>query len=258
MATPNIDLIQAVILTKNEEPNLPRVLEKLTWLDRVIIIDSFSDDKTQEIAASYPNVEFFQRAFDTHATQWNFGLAQVTSKYVLTLDADYVLTDDFIKETYELMAKDDKSAYESRFKFLVFGRELNGDNTMPRPVLFKISDCTYYDDGHTQRLQINGQTGSYKSFILHDDRKSLTRWLTNQAAYSQKEAVKLIAADPKNLPFSYRLRKNRIVAPFFVFFYCLFVKRLIFSGWAGWHYTLQRTMVEMLLALRLIEEEKLK
>jgi len=43
-----------------------------------------------------------------------------------------------------------------------------------------------------------------------------------------------------------------------VFFYSLFIKGLIFNGWRGWHYVLQRTMVEIVIALRLIEEEKLK
>lgn len=250
-------VLQAVILTKNEEPNLKRVLDKLTWLEKVVILDSFSTDATLEIAAAYSNTVVVQRAFDTHAIQWNYGLSLVESDWVLSLDADYVLPDDFIAETKRWIAADDKVAYETKFKFLVFGKPLLKDNTTPRPVLFRKSRCFYYDDGHTQRLNINGETGAYKAQILHDDRKSLSRWLANQDGYAIKEANKLVASIGP-MPLSGKLRKTKVLAPFIVFFYTLFGKGLIFNGWRGWHYTLQRTMVEIILALRVIEEEKLK
>ena len=250
--------LQALILTKNEEPNLRRVLDKLTWLEKVFILDSFSTDTTLEIAALYDNTVVVQRPFDTHGQQWNYGLSLLSSEWVLSLDADYVLPDAFISETEYYIQSGDKTAYETNFKFLVFGKPLLKDNTTPRPVLFKRSLCRYFDDGHTQRLQIDGSVGMYKSEILHDDRKSLSRWLSNQDGYAIKEANKLIISPSAGLPLSSKIRKTKIFAPFIVFFYSLFIKGLIFNGWRGWHYTLQRTMVEMILALRLIEEEELK
>ncbi|WP_413668444.1 glycosyltransferase family 2 protein [Mucilaginibacter sp. Mucisp86] len=250
-------LITALILTKNEEPNLKRVLDRLTWLERVVILDSYSTDATLDIANSYPNVEIFERKFDCHRDQWNYGLTLLKSKWVLTLDADYVLTPEFIQETKNIIANPQNAAYETTFKFLVFGKRLLGDNTTPRPVLFDIDKCIYYTDGHTQRLKVNGTTGKYKAYILHDDRKPLSRWLGNQDGYAIHESEKLVSEPYSELPLSGRIRKTKILAPFAVFFYCLFVKGLIFNGWVGWHYTLQRTMVEMLLAIRLVEDEKL-
>ncbi len=250
-------VLTALILTKNEEPNIKRVLDQLTWLERVVILDSFSTDSTLMIAADYPNVEVHQRAFDTHGKQWNYGLSLLKSKWALTLDADYVLIPQFISETRELIYKQTHTAYNTNFKFLVFGEKLPGDNTTPRPVLFVTSLCSYYDDGHTQRLKINGTQGNYRSYILHDDRKPLSRWLSNQDGYAVKESKKLLTDTTEQMPLSARIRKTKILAPFLVFFHCLFVKGLIFGGWNAWHYTLQRTLVEMLLAIRLIEDEKL-
>ncbi len=94
--------------------------------------------------------------------------------------------------------------------------------------------------------------------ILHDDRKPLSRWLNNQSKYSVQETEKLLASTSGELSFIAKIRKTKILAPFFVFFYCLFVQGLIFNGWRGWHYTLQRTIVEMLFALRLIENDNFK
>lgn len=251
-------LIQCLILTKNEEPNIKRVLEKLTWLEKVLVLDSYSTDATLDIVKSFPNTVIVQRPFDSFASQCNYGLSLMDSKWILSLDADYVLTDEFIAETKEFVNRTDKVAYLTKFKFLVFGEALSKDNTTPRPVLFLKAAGEYYDDGHAHRLTIIGEKGEYKSAILHDDRKSLSRWFSNQDGYSIKEAKKLMSVSNEPLPVSGKIRKTKILAPFVVFFYSLFVQGLIFNGWRGWHYTLQRTMVEIMMALRLIEEEKLK
>ena len=137
----------------------------------------------------------------------------------------------------------------------MFGKPVGKNNTTPRPVFFRKSCCIYYDEGHTQRLKVTGKASDFKNKILHDDRKPLTRWITNQAAYSIKEAEMLNNTPNAHLPFIFKLRKTKIFAPFLVFFYCLFIQGLIFKGWRGWHYTLQRTMVEMLIALRLTEKK---
>lgn len=251
--------LQALILTKNEEPNIRRVLDKLTWLERVLILDSYSDDATIEICREYPNVDVQYRKFDSFAKQCNYGLEQINSEWILSMDADYVLTDGFIEETKDFISQNaDKVAYFTKFEFLIYGRQLISNNTTPRAVLFKKSAGSYFDDGHAHRLEISGPTGNYKHKILHDDRKPLTRWFDNQNGYSVKEAHKLLDVNnPARNSMLNRIRRTKILAPFFVFFYCLFVKGLIFSGWAGWYYTLQRTMVEIMFALRLIEEDHL-
>ena len=251
-------LLQVLVLTKNEEPNIKRVLEKLTWLEKVLVLDSFSTDATLEIVRGFTNTVIVQRPFDSFASQCNYGLSLIDSKWVLSIDADYVLTDEFIEETKQNILRTDKVAYLTEFKFLVFGQALSKDNTTPRPVLFLKESGSYYNDGHAHRLAIKGETGKYKSVILHDDRKSLDIWFSNQAGYSIKETKKLMTSPNEDLPLSGKLRKNMVIAPFIVFFYSLFVQGLIFNGWKGWHYTLQRTMVEIMMALRLIEEKKLK
>ncbi|WP_295771191.1 glycosyltransferase family 2 protein [uncultured Mucilaginibacter sp.] len=253
-------VLQVLILTKNEEPNIKRVLDKLIWAEKVVILDSGSTDQTLEIVSQYANTEVVYRPFDSFAKQCNYGLSLLTGEWVLSLDADYVLTDDFITETKQILSLtgDTNVGYYTKFEFLVFGRQLLSNNTTPRAVLFKHDAGSYFDDGHAHRLKIDGPTGNYKAKILHDDRKSLSRWLANQDGYSVKETHKLLHNNGEKLSFSAKIRRNKVVAPFFVFFYSLFVKGLIFNGWAGWHYTLQRTMVEMLMAIRLIEEEKLK
>ena len=152
------------------------------------------------------------------------------------------------------LLSNDVNAFNAKFEFLVFGKALTGNNTTPRPVLFKKAACNYYDDGHTQRLRINGKEENYSAKILHDDRKPLSRWLNNQDAYAQKEADMLLATT-SGLSFTSKLRKTKVLAPVFIFFYCLFIKGMILNGWRGWHYTLQRTLAEILVSMRLVEDK---
>lgn len=252
--------LTALILTFNEENNISRVLERLQWLEKVIIVDSFSTDQTIRMVQAFPNTELHYRKFDTFGAQWHHGLSLIQSEWVLSLDADYVLTPEFIAETKRLIeAPAEYVAFETRFKFAVFGKPLRKDNTTPRPVLFMRDKGHFWDDGHTQRLRVEGRSGAYRSFIIHDDRKPLSRWVANLDSYSIKECGKLMDADnTHNNSFAIKVRKTKILAPFLVFFYCIFVNLAFLDGWRGWHYTLQRTLVEMLFALRLIEAEKLK
>src|SRR6476469_466447 len=90
--------LTALILTYVEHENIERTLKALPPVDRIVVVDSFSTDDTCDIIGRYPKTEIVQRRFDTHTDQWNFGLEQVDSLWVLSLDADYVLASDLIAE----------------------------------------------------------------------------------------------------------------------------------------------------------------
>ena len=251
--------LTALVLTYNEEINLERVLSQLQWLEKVIVLDSYSTDATISIAEKFSNTQILFRKFDTFAGQCNYGLSCIDSPWVLSLDADYVLPEAFIRETIEYIENTVPVAYYTPFKFMVFGKPLLRDNTTSRPVLFQKEHCYYFDDGHAHRLAIDGNSGSYKSFIYHDDRKPLSHWLAMLDKYSIKECEKIL--HPKSgsaRGFVRRIRRTKVLAPFGVFLYCVFVNGFFLNGWRGWHYTLQRTLVEILFTIRLIEEEKLK
>ncbi|MGI2901920.1 glycosyltransferase family 2 protein [Tolypothrix sp. VBCCA 56010] len=253
-----LDEVTPLILTYNEAPNIDRTLQHLSWAKKIVVIDSYSTDETLEILNSYPEVQLMQRKFDTHATQWNYGLEQVTSAWVLSLDADYIITDELTAEIASLPADEDIDGYFAFFKYCVFGKPLRGTILPPRQVLFRQEKAIYIDDGHTQLLKINGKSRMLSSYIHHDDRKPLSRWLWAQDRYMVIEAKKILETANSELSLGDRIRKQKILAPFIVLFYCLIVKGGIFDGWHGWYYALQRILAEILLAIHLIEAEKFK
>ena len=248
-----LDSITPVILTYNEEPNLERTLAKLTWAKEVIVVDSFSTDKTEEIAARYPQVKFVTRTFDTHATQWNFGLELAKTDWILSLDADYTLSDPLVEELSQLATDTSINAFLIKFKYCVFGKPLSGTLLPPRLALFRKSKASYIDDGHTQLLKVKGETRELKSYILHDDRKALSRWVWAQQRYVELEVKKLENEDWSELSWGDRIRSMKLLAPIVILIYCLFVKRTILDGPGGWYYTFQRVFFEIWLSIRLIE-----
>lgn len=252
----NLDRITPLILTYNEEPNIDRTLQQLTWAKEIIVIDSHSEDRTLEILKSYPNLKIFQRKFDTHTQQWNYGLEQVSSEWVLSLDADYVLTDRLI-ETLGSLVDPAIAGYFIPFKYCVFGKPLRGTILPPRLALFRTASATYIDDGHTQLLKLQGRSSQLDADIHHDDRKPLSRWLWAQDRYMVIESKKLLETPDRELGWGDRIRKRKIFAPFIILIYCLIFKGGILDGWQGWYYAFQRTLAELLLAIHIIESEHL-
>lgn len=252
-----LEQVTPLILTFNEEPNIDRTLKCLPWAKRIIVIDSYSTDETLEILQSYPQVEIFQRRFDTFANQCNYGLEKVKTDWVLSLDADYIVTDDLVAEIDTLPKDSLVDGYFVRFKYCVFGKPLRGTLLPPREVLFRREKGAYVDDGHAHRLRVNGISSMLSSCLYHDDRKPLSRWVWAQDRYMIIEAKKLLETPDSELSFGDRLRKQKVLAPFVILFYCLILKGGILDGWAGWYYAFQRIMAEILLAIRLTEQEKL-
>jgi len=245
--------ITPVILTYNEAPNIDRTLQQLTWTNRIVVIDSGSTDETLDILRRYPQVEVFHRVFDTHANQWNYGLQQVKTEWILSLDADYQVTDELMTEIAGLSPDATVNAYYVNFKYCVFGQPLRATLLPPRAALFRRDRATYFDDGHTQQLRVEGNTGELSAYIYHDDRKSLQRWLWAQDRYAVLEAQKLLATPSQSLSLGDRLRTYKVIAPFIVLFYCLILHRGILDGQAGWYYAFQRVLAEILLSLHLLK-----
>lgn len=248
--------ITPLILTYNEAPNLRRVLERLRWAAQIVVLDSGSTDETLAIAAEFPQVRVLQRPFDTFAQQCNWGLTQIDSEWVLSLDADYVL--DAEMETFLSQfqgAPADIKGYEARFKYAIYGKALRGTLYPKRKVLYRRTEALYQDDGHSHKVQIEGEIGQLPGYIHHDDRKSLSRWLWAQDRYAQQELIKFQSTHTTHSRFNDWVRKQIILAPFVVFFYCLILKGGILDGWRGWYYAFQRMLAELLLALHLMEDK---
>ncbi len=103
--------LSVVIITFNEEKNLERCLLSVKDVaDEVVVLDSFSTDKTQAICEKY-GVKFFQHTFDGHIQQKNRAITYATNNHVLSLDADEALDETLIKSILETKKNFVKDGY---------------------------------------------------------------------------------------------------------------------------------------------------
>ncbi|HEV7427642.1 MAG TPA: glycosyltransferase family 2 protein [Thermoanaerobaculia bacterium] len=251
MASSMLDRITPLILTRDEEANIGRTLAQLTWAKEVIVVDSLSTDRTVEIAQQFANVRVVSRAFDSHDRQWTFGVEQVATPWVLTLDADYFVPGSFIRELAALDPPPDVSGYDAAFVYAVDGRPLCAALYPPRAVLLRRGAFEIWQDGHTQRVRVHGRVERLHAKLIHDDRKDLRRFIGRQRKYMRQEAAKLRATPWRALPMQGRIRKLRVIAPFATLLYTMIVKRAAFDGRAGWRYAFERFLAEAILSIEL-------
>ncbi len=246
-------LVTAMVITYNEEANIKRTLDRLTWAKSVLLIDSGSSDATLALAAQYPNVRVVTNPFVSFAQQCNFGLQQVQTEWVLSLDADYELSTDLVEEIAGLRSAQSPSGFKAAFTYCIHGHKLRSSLYPPRTVLYRREAARYEDEGHGHRVRIAGAVNDLKCRIHHDDRKSLSRWFASQIKYADLESKALLAAESGSLPMQDKIRRRGWLAPWLVFGLTYFGKGLFLNGWAGLHYSLQRLLAEIMLSICLID-----
>lgn len=245
--------ITPMLLTFNEEPNLPRTLASLDWASQILVVDSFSTDRTCEIVEQRTGAVLIQNRFESFARQCNFGLQHVQTPWTLSMDADYAVSAELLKELGTLSPRADTAGYRIPFKYCIAGRPLRASLYPPRVCLYRTKTAHYRDEGHGHRVDLPGGIETLNSFMLHDDRKPLERWLREQNRYMDIEAREILSAPWRQLNAADKVRRSVVFAPFLVFLHCLVVKGLVFDGWPGWAYTMQRTVAEGILSFKLAE-----
>jgi glycosyltransferase involved in cell wall biosynthesis len=186
-------MISVVILTLNEELNLPRCLEAISWCDDVLIVDSFSSDATLRIAAEH-GVRVVQRAFDNFAGQRNFAVENCDLKYewVFHLDADEVMTPELSAEILRCIVATEKDAYRVSSKLMFKGKFLRHAGLFPwyQVRLGRREKLRFTQVGHGQREQLPAnKIGTLKNSLLHFPfEKGLEDWIEKHNRYSTAEA----------------------------------------------------------------------
>ena len=90
--------ISAVIITLNEEKKIAACLASLSFVDEIVVVDSGSSDKTEEICQSYPHVKFFNQPWLGFGPQKNYAVSLATHEWILSIDADEVVPPDLADE----------------------------------------------------------------------------------------------------------------------------------------------------------------
>ena len=188
--------VSVLVLTYNEEANLPRCLASLAWADDVLVVDSFSTDRTVEVAMAH-GARVLQRAFDSFSGQRNYGLDEggLQHEWVLHIDADEVVPDDLRDELVGIATADDPAgpaAYRVASKMMFQGRWLRRSGMYPAyQVRYgRRSRLRFVQVGHGQREALPPEeVGTLRAPLDHYSfSKGLHEWFDKHNRYSTDEA----------------------------------------------------------------------
>lgn len=245
--------VTAMILTYNEEANIGRMIGALSWVDEILVIDSGSTDDTLAVIARFPKARIVTRTFDTFAQQCNFGLTQVRTPWVLSLDADYEVSEALSQEICSLRPAAGVDGFRAGFTYRIFGMPLSATLYPDRVVLYRPGRARYHNEGHGHRVTVDGQVEQLRGRIYHDDRKPLERWISSQVSYAQREADYLLGTPRAALRLADRLRLMGWPMPLLIMPFTLLWKRCILDGKPGLYYALQRLFAEAAIACVIID-----
>jgi glycosyltransferase involved in cell wall biosynthesis len=187
-------MISILILTLNEEINLPACLESVSWSDDIVVFDSFSTDRTVEIAKA-AGARVIQRKFDNWSAHQNWAVQNIEFKHpwVYYSDADEVVPQDLKEEMLRLTEDSSRSevAYRVRFKNMFMDRWIKYSSLYPTWVmrLFQPSKVRWEREVNPIAF-VDGPEGRLQSHFLHYSfNKGLEDWFAKHNRYSTQEAI---------------------------------------------------------------------
>ena len=269
--------VSVIIPTRNEERNLRQTLSSVIhWADQVIVFDSFSDDRTVEIAREL-QAHVVQRRFNNFAEHKNWALDNLPlgNEWVLFLDADERVTGELSEEIGGLLHREDccDGYYVARKNYFM-GRWIRHAGMYPdwQLRLFRRHLGRYEERLVHEHVLLNGRVGYLKNPVEHIDFKGLERWFDRHNLYTSFEAIEIL-----------RLRQNlggaRIRSRFFfrgpertrlikelayryapcrsplVFFWMYVVRGGFLDGRMGFRYCLLKAFVDYQTILKVLEIE---
>ena len=234
-----LDLTIAIPV-KNEERNLPGCIKAIgkDFASSIIIIDSGSNDRTKEIAKEN-NIDIVDFKWDgkfPKKRNWFLRNHTLQTKWILFLDADEYLTEEFKTEVREKLIQEDKVGYWLRYSIYFLGSQLKGGYPLKKLALFKIGAGEYerIDENAWSQLDmevhehphLTGEVGKIKAKIDHQDFRGVSHYVIKHNEYAAWEASRFVkATSNKSLSslwtwkqrLKYWLMKSPLVGPAYFF-----------------------------------------
>ena len=202
--------ISALLITYNEEDNIKRFIEDASYADEIIVVDSFSTDKTVEIIQSFPQVKLYQKEFVNFTDQKNFAITKASHEWITFFDADehipFALREEIIQVINQPNTLD---AYYVGRKFYFQDKVLNysGMQNDKAIRLLKKSKCRYKDNRLVHELiDCKGTVGKLSNKLDHYTYKSEQEYRRKLTSYSRLRALELLRKNLKPNFFHYKIK----------------------------------------------------
>jgi glycosyltransferase involved in cell wall biosynthesis len=181
--------ITVIIPAYNEELRIGDALKSVGKVDEILVADSYSTDKTAEIARSY-GARIIQRTFDYPANQKNWAIPQARNEWILLLDADERAHPNLLQELADLLQHGPtKDGYWIPRENIFMGRTIKHSWSSDKVVrFFKRDVCRYNDRRAHEEIIDNGNLGMLKNRLIHYTYRSLDHYVEKLNRYAEWQA----------------------------------------------------------------------
>lgn len=220
--------VSVVIVTKDEEENIKDAIESVKDFSEIIVIDSFSSDRTVEICRSYTE-KVFQEEWQGYAKQKQTGITRASLPWVLILDADERVTPELKSEiSYAISDTNSNGFYLPRKNFFL-GRWIRHGGWWPDYTLrlFRKERGFIEDREVHEKVVVKDRTGYLKNPMEHHTSRTLSDFLKKMEKYSTLSSRELCKKGHKPGLLSLTLR------PLFTFLKMFFIRRGFLDGVYG-------------------------
>lgn len=270
-------MLSVLILTKNEEHDLPGCLKSVAWCSDIVVYDSCSVDSTQSIAKSV-GARVIERSFDNWSSHQNWGLRNIDFRYpwVFYIDADERLTPEAAAELIAIARTNDpvSVAFRIRRRDFFQGHQLRYVQTSSYYIRMFRPQFVHYERLVNPVTIVDGPVGDLQHPLDHYPfSKGLEHWLGRHNSYSTFEAQQILLNRSGKEPFSLRsvffepdFNRRRFhqkelfyrlpARPFIKFLLLYIIKRGFLDGRAGFTYALLQSIYEVMIVLKVHELEQ--
>jgi glycosyltransferase involved in cell wall biosynthesis len=270
--------VSVLVPTLDEELNLPECLASLAWADEVFVVDSYSTDRTVEIARAH-GAHVVQHHFESYSRQKNWALDALPFRndWVLIVDADERVTPELRCEIVQVLSDPACAGYYLNRRFIFLNTWIRHAGWYPswNLRLFRHQLGRYDDREVHEHVVLNGAVGYLQHDLLHLDRRGLEAFIARHNRYSTLEAsarfkAECDAPDRARLPLSLvkspvqrkRFLRERVwprvpAKPVALFVYMYVLRRGFLDGRAGLALCLFHAFQEFMVGLKLGELRRL-
>lgn len=249
--------LSVVIATKNEERNIRSCLESVKWVDEIVIIDDMSSDKTVEICREYTERIFFNDSRGSFHINKNLGIEKATGEWILSIDADEIVTPELAQEIKENIHNSKFVGYYIQRKNYFLGKWIKGCGWYPDYTirLFRKGITKWPLGIHgAPEVEDKNKVGYFKNFLIHNSYYSLSQYFEKfnrfTSRLAEEEYQKGIRLNLKNFLVCF------FAKPIFWFFKKYFFQRGFKDGFRGFFISFSSALVIFVTYAKLWEMQK--
>lgn len=276
--------VSVLLLTKDEERDLPGCLASVAWSDDIVVYDSLSSDQTKVLAEGH-GARFVQRPGQDPSLAYGgnegihrtWGIHQIPYKHpwLFVIDADERLTPEAAAELQSIASNSDPQivAYRIRRRDFFQGRQLRHVQTSPRYIRFFRPEFVHYERLVNPVTVVDGAVGELQHPLDHYPfSKGLSHWIARHNSYSTFEAQQILqnraSQEPFSLPAAFferdfnrrRFHQKELfyrlpARPLIKFLLLYVLKRGVLDGRPGFTYALLQSIYEAMIVLKVKELE---